>query len=880
MPRVGQRQGCESTATIDRRAIQLKKPPKPQPDDPHAPLVSADKPHEYRELGIDRREAACAMTCIQQPVVRKMSTKKDLAVPKSKAELLARYPDPSWRERYLELSDVRDFFRGCILNRGYTIPDSLNNAIHLNEEGSKVRQQLITKHSIPPKEATVLCFLTLAHVEPLIDLDRTHPVELRKSLDEQIRTRKVLLPHAYGRLLYDKGAELFKHETPRLTFEETLKLLEDTPVGFAQLGRWTVGPFGVVEAVQARWIPPRRRIPLYHCSNLGCHNVHFTELQTNFSAAINQFGDEVDRVLRTISERPSDWGQFEAELTKEGKRFHDDRSKLSLHWLLGDCLSSRELAEVVRYLADQAAGKSDFRDRLRPLGIGGRSTDITESRSHAELMQLALVADDDELALSIDELVTVGRIAIPSGEVRRPVLNFGFGSGAFDLRAEIGSHGVRFVSGREDLAPLRLKRLIRSLYPTDGTVDTLEFEWQLRGADASSLDGKLEQFMREQTPREVVRRLVLNSRVNVLTACHQLGINHTDIHDDDQLVDGTLWKLGYAPGSEEDFNRRFWRFHGDMKRIGQTAGVSAVVDEDEIRAMATNFFVELEGVLDDSLAFVTWLLLRDHISQKEPFTYNLERDRSKAFELLNEVSIHRGEASPTRYSAKNELFALCRGFDLLADRIEELASGASASLRPVDDLPLSEHGSDLRAYPFRHYELACDLTDASRRGLVSALRETSLGLSQADVPKVRNSWQHYRRSRVPLEPLVRCLDRVASVIGLLEASGLCRIAYSHAGLSFDAWGRGLFHFVDPRGREISITAPTGLDTSALPSPIVPQYLITSAMLDDSGVFVRCGSEQESEFSRQWVDFPARRLAGKAEDAAPESLAHVDPEELV
>jgi hypothetical protein len=797
-----------------------------------------------------------------------MASSQKSETPRTKAELLSVYADPTWRSRYLEVSDLRDFLRGCILSKGYTIPDSMNNAIHLSEAGSRIQQTLHTKHSVPVKEARVLCFLHLAHVDPLVDLERTDPEPLRESINEQIIARKILFPHSYGRLLYDKCADLHQHETPRLSFEETIQLLDGTPIGFSQLGDWTTGPFGLVKSEQARWIQPRRRIPLYHCSSIACSLVHSTELETNHSAAINQFSDQFDRTIRAISERPSEWRQFEAELVKADKHLNNDRSQMGTHWLLGDSLSAEELQTLVTYLLDEEDGKGDFRARIASIGLSGRSTDIVKDLSAADLLQLVMLARDETLVSSIDRLVRAGKIGVPGEEIRRPVLNAGQGTGRFALLPELSAQGVRFLGGFEDLAPLRLKRLIRKLYPTRDEGDVIEFDWQLRGTDATTAAGKLEQFIRSNTPEQVVKRLVLATRANVITSCVELAIDIDDYENDDLFVRKVLWKLGYPPRSAEDFNGNFWRFHEEMSKLSQTAGISAVVDESAVRSLATNYFVELEGVLDDALAFIVWLLLLEHMSETEPFTYHVDRDRTSAFDLLNSISASRvNEQECIQFSDRNELYPLCRGFAILADHLESLGIDPSARRRPEAELPVGAHGSDLKTYPFLHYDLVLDLTESSRRNIIDLLRETSRRLTSEDVPSVRNSWQHYRRSTVPLEPLVSCLQTVSSVVSSLEAAGMCRIMYSHTGVSFDGWGRGFFRFEDCRGREISIATPTTLDIGALPGPTTPQYLVTRALLSDSGDFVRCRREEASEFSKEWAGFPIRRHESKAEDPA-------------
>lgn len=811
-----------------------------------------------------------------------MASAQKAETPRSKADLLTTYADPTWRARYLELSDLRDFLRGCILNKGYTIPDIMNNAIHLSDAGSRLSQTLHTKHSVPLKEAKVLCFLHLAHIDPFVDLERTDPQPLRDSINEQILARKILFPHAYGRLLYDKCATLHQHETPRLSFEETIQLLDGTPIGFAQLGQWTVGPFGLVQGSQARWIPPRRRIPLYHCSSVGCTQIHLTELATNHSAAINTYTDQFERTIRAISERPSEWGQFETELVKADKHLNNDRSLAGAHWLLGDSFSAVELRTLVTYLLDEADEKGDLRSRLATLGLSGRSSGIVEDRSDADLLQLALLARDETLVTSLDRLVDSGAIKIPGEEIRRPVLNAGYGTGRFGLLPELSQHGVRFVGGYEDLAPLRLKRLIRKLYPTKEDGDEIEFDWQLRGTDAATAAGKLEQFIRSNNPEQVVRRLVLATRANVIASCVELSIDLEDYQTDDWLVRRVLWKLGYPVRSSEDFNCQFWQFHQEMARLSQTAGISAVVDESAVRSLAGNFFVALEGVLDDALAFTVWLFLLDHMSDTEPFTYHVDRDRMAAFDLLNSISTGRGtDKESVQFSDRNELYPLCRGFAILADHLEEIAKNPQQRRRPNEELPVGVHGSDLKTYPFLHYDLILDLTESSRESIVALLREASRKLIADDVANVRNSWQHYRRATVPLEPLVRCLQTVSAVVSSLEAAGLCRIMYSHTGVSFDGWGRGFFKFEDRRGREISIATPTTLDVTALPGLRSPQYLVTAALLSDSGDFVRCQREEASEFSREWAGFPTRRHESKAEDSlgsdSPESTASSEGE---
>lgn len=795
-----------------------------------------------------------------------MSANEKSIKPRTKDDLLRIYADTTWQERYLEISDVRDFLRACILSETYTIPDSLNNAINLTDAGSRFQQILTAKHSVPAKEARVLTFLTLAYIDPFVDVNATDPSLLRASLTEQMLEKRIFFPHAYGRLLYDRGADLFKHEIPRLTHEETLKLLDDTPLGYSQIGKWTTGPLGMVESMQKRWIPPRRRIPLYHCPSLGCTQVHLTELETNHAAKVNQFGFQLSKALTSISESPSEWAKYEAELVRPDKRQYDDKSRAATHWLIGDCLSEVELRGLLTFLVDESPIKKQIRSHLEPLGLRGSSTEIGHGHCPAGLMQLVMIADDSSLVQGIDTLVRRKQLIIHGEEVRRPVVNRGYGYGHYDLQPEIGAHGVRFVGGYEDLAPLRLKRLILKLYPSLAPADIIEFDWQLRGTDEASASGKLEQFLRNHTPDEVVQRLCLASRANLITSSTDLELDPDDYVKDDIQVTQILWKLGYRLKTTEDLNSDYWQYHNDMVRLAQTANVSAVVDESAVRSLATNLFVALEGVLDDALAFTTWLLLMDHLAEIEPFTYHADHDRIEAFKLLDQIACDRNTPTESvHFSDRNELYALCRGFAILADHLTGLQKHTEDYLRPPEGLPVSKYGSDLKTYPFAHSHLTLDLTSDSHETIIALLKETSRLMLSADVPSVRNSWQHYRRSAVPLAPLIDCLQIINTAVTALENAGLSRIKFSHTGLSYDAWGRGFNKYEDSRGREITIATPTSLAVEAMPRPTESQYLVTSAALSDSGDFVRCRSLESSEFSKLWTGFPVRKHEGKSDD---------------
>jgi len=88
-------------------------------------------------------------------------------------ELLEQYSDPGWRQAYVRASSLVDLLENCVLRKGYKIPDLMISPLAFTPAGIELRDHLITKQQVPPKEAKMLCFLALAHREPLIDFAST-----------------------------------------------------------------------------------------------------------------------------------------------------------------------------------------------------------------------------------------------------------------------------------------------------------------------------------------------------------------------------------------------------------------------------------------------------------------------------------------------------------------------------------------------------------------------------------------------------------------------------------------------------------------------------------------------------------------------------------
>lgn len=783
----------------------------------------------------------------------------------TKDELLATYGDDLWRQRFQRVWGIVNFLSSSILAPDYHIPDDMNNAIALTKFGTRIRDELITKHQVPAKEARMICFLEIGHAELLVDIEGTDIEALERSLEKQIKTKRLLFPFIFGRELYDRAADLFEDERPSLSYEETIKLLDGTPVGVFQAGNILIGPYGLIQSAHSRWVPPTRRIPLYHCSELTCDIVHRAILVSDRSAAINQHMSKIDTLLEAEHVTGSAWAAFFTAITGLDRESFDDRSMVTLPYLLGDALSLTEFQKLVVGLMNETGGT--FRAAVDPLGIRGDAESAVDPMTRAQLLQLSLLASDREITTTLDELVARNEVAIPAGEVRMPVTNQDRHSGRFGLQAQLGRYGSRFHALGTSMGPLRLRRLVDKLYILDNDSDVSELEWQLRGVDAPTLTARLEEFVRSSTPEEVLRRLVLARRTNMITACTELGVNEHRTFDDDDLVNALLWKLGFGIDANEDRSRGFWQSHERMKQVATTAGVSALVDHEAVRALASNYFVLLEEVLDDSLAFVTWALTTDHLATPKPYAYQPDSDRLEAFRKLNEFEEARDSGPESiRYSDKNSLYELCRGFGSLTAYLSVLETESDKYRRSPIDYPRFVELTDLKQFPFHHSVPFLDLLPESRTRIVETLDEVTRMLVAADVNGVRNDQLHFRRSTADLGRLSACLAAVEASVASLEREGLTRLLFRPVREQGDRWGRKIFILADPRGREIAFARPSSFDWLRLPGLKASQYLMTAASFGEPNEILRFRRTFTSEYATMWTGYPKLRQPGPRSDS--------------
>lgn len=775
--------------------------------------------------------------------------------------------------------DLMDILADCIIERKYAIHDEMNAAIVLSEAGAAMKDRLIRKEKVSPKEAHLMCALTLGHRELFVDIEQSDLEGLAAVISEQIVAEELHFPMRYGREFYDAFADLFDEGKDVLTMEETMRMLDRVSLGVYQYGVFILGPFGIRVGETARNLRFSKRMPGYHCSQQVCRAVHPVRLVTSDEAPINQQRDKLRAILEADSDQESDWWGLADEIRGLTAAIYSDQMSSSLATALGDCLSDLELRAVAARLLDATGGK--LRTTVQPFLTVRKAADAVANLSRPQLLQIILLAEEDAIGSAIDFLIRDRTIDIPRGEIRRPVVNQGTRSGAFGLAPELGALGTRFNGSDPGFAFLREKRLLNKLYVRTNETDTEELDWQLRGFEAEDLDERLEDFLLSTDPRAALRRMILARKTNMVTACHEVGIDAATELEDDSLVETVLWKLGYEVHYVEDPHAYFWDLHQRITALTSSSRISGIGDSETFRGVANTYFTQLEGLLADSLAFASWALMYDHTTALHPFSYDDASDRTLGLSLLQDaIDDKLGDDYVDYVLDRTELDALFKGFSRLADALEGFEAERSEYDRPESELPDYQGKTSLKTFLFRSRVPFLNLTAGSRKRLLDGLRRISRTAAGAYVSQVRNDYSHYRRTSPDVEKMARALQALQVCVQELESLGLTRVLCWPTDVTADSWGRSRHTFRGPRSVEHLFARPSNYDWMGLPSLGEPQYLMLSGNFAEPNEVLRFTPRFDSEFSRMWANYPRpRKATGDAASNPTDKASTLDQVEV-
>ncbi|PKQ32216.1 MAG: hypothetical protein CVT62_04110 [Actinobacteria bacterium HGW-Actinobacteria-2] len=761
-------------------------------------------------------------------------------------DLAAQYTDEDWRARYLQLVDIVTLLRHSIIGSSFKIPDRMNSAFTLTEYGSQIQKDLTTKHDVPAKEARMMCLLEIAHDEPMVNLERTHFDVLTDEISASIVKGAMRYPFIYGGYLYRRAAEIFPDRRSRLNSKETAELLEGMPCGVFQVGDLVVGPRGVLRSQANRWVPPTVKVPLQHCGDLTCRRPHWTSLSTDYDAPINQHLPKITKVLTDNLVARGAWTDFTGLLAEEASRPFDDLAMVGIPVSLGDCLTDEELALVASQLSIEVP-------------------ELDSAELRANLLQEIWTKTDDDIARSVDFLITAGSISLAPHEVRRPPL-VDVAVGSFELRVEIGRHGVRLRPDDPEVPLLRLRRLITHLYDFDNDSDLSELRWQLRTIDGTDVHEMLEEYLRVTSPSDAIGALVLSRRQNVQQAMTELGIESgvslgelAPASDDVLVVEKLMWKLGFPQSPQASLAAEFWQRQKEARQAVRDANGSAILDLPRLREVLRELFISLEGLLGDTVDFAWWVLATDHLAAARPFTYTPSQGEPAWAALASHANAISAPDKP-RFGdrAKRTLYPLGQSFSVLGSLLKSFEDDPKGYLRPTTSIPKWAYQTELKEFPLRHTVPYLDLTELARRSIAAGLAEVSKLLKDGNVHGVRNQVSHFQRSNSNMDDVLKAIQAASSSVEILDTLGFIRAEYRASRTERDAWGRYVIYMRSAAGDEVTFTRPSKVGLVGLPNLHTPQYLVRSAVFSSPREVLRFRVGADSAFSEMWAGFPLPR----------------------
>ncbi len=776
-------------------------------------------------------------------------------------EVIEALPRQEQRAKFVRFVDLMRLLGDCIIADDYSIPDATNVAIHLSPTGEALRNKVATakeKDRVPAKEAKLLCALAIGQRQLFVDIEATDLDGLARSISDQILAGRIRFPMSLGRDSYDKYAQQFDEGQPLLTYAETQRFLDETPVGVQQYGRYVTGPFGLQESSSTRQVHSGRRIEAFHCSDQMCDLVHRTHLATSENAAVNSKREQFNAALDDEPKDKIDWFGAADEIRDLPAALFNDSHVGVVATLVGDGLDLDELRALVAHMFDQTAGR--LRDQVKSFLTVNRAEDAVSGLDRASLMQIVLMAKESSLHDALDALVEAGSIKIPEGEVRRPVVNINRRSGAFGLLPELGQSGIRFASADDGFATLRLRHELSSLFDLDDSTASGELTWQLRHIDGESLEEQLDTFFRVTSPAEAIERLVLTSREKVDALAKSLNIKQGLNQPDSEIVQRFMWKLGYPLRDGGDPRAEFWRLHQRLAGLTKASHSSSARDSEEFLGVASKFFRELERYLSEALAFAAWALLHDHASDPNPYEFGLQADNARGMELVQEAADAIGDEvkSFDYLSDKLDLYTMIRGFEFLSKALKSRTEDPTAFARDEKDIPAFARGSQLKRFPFTSRIPFLNLTERSQTKLVDQLRDISRSLLRGKVNDIRNEHQHYRRTASGVDQIDAALREIEISVRALESLGFGLVEYRVEDTVNDRWGRSEYYFQAPRGARHVVTRPSHYDWLGLPALDRPQYIVQGAVFAEPNEVLRFQRRLDSPYAIMWDNYPDRR----------------------
>lgn len=762
------------------------------------------------------------------------------------------------RDRVEAAYNLRVFAANAVYPIGYNVPPAIVEAIAPTRVGHSYLQLLQrSKPEIPPETALYALFGHFFHHDFLIDLDRSDLDAVRNVLNDEMMAGRIKYPYRFGRTIYDRFNNSVRHDrTDFLEHEEVAQLLSDTPHGVYQVGTLLSGPLGFLTSQEARFLPPNLLLPLWHCSDTGCSQLHYVTLRPPPIPLTRAYG-ELETILVREDGPESEWEGSVMRLHRHN-RWPRGRPYFDLPALIGDSVFGDERTALVE--AALAGSEGPFLRAVlgtpprKRRTAEGTARQVAERLGEADQLQLLLLLSDQQLIHLLDRAAWSTGLTLPPQEVRTPKLSPPR-LRSLDASAELSVFGVRAAR------PVPLASFVSSIwdsYEKRGVLD--ELGWRLTRRVGQPDRSTLADYLRQHDPAEAVRELILSSMPITLLMAEKLELELRQEDSVDALIERFLWKAGFNPSRYDgEYSRLRARLIQFNEVLLKTGIVRDEGDREAIRSVGVNLFVSVEHFLEQLIAFNTWLLASDHFGGTH-FRYEPTQAVALVGSVLgSDVAVGDFRVAWNR-DGGNTLGVLMQYLSRLSEWMSRLPDADRSQIaRPEREFP--HYAADPeRPFPFRHTALWADSNTSELRRFVEGFNSISIQLARSNLAGIRNGLDHQRDAAgfPSVDEMLASVARMRDAFDLADVGRYIPKIYWMTRVTTDRYGRVEYQLEDYMGRSLTLHGPTLVRGNYVPQREAPVIVAPGNLLGQPNAELGFAPSAESPYSDYWKGYPRRR----------------------
>ncbi|MDV6168587.1 hypothetical protein R1T16_09140 [Flavobacterium sp. DG1-102-2] len=756
--------------------------------------------------------------------------------------------DTAYISRLNELYNISHALRHCIILDD-NFADNINFQLNLTPTGNKLFNYL--KKENPAVNNCVIylaIFFDFYYDKLYFDIEKFDIENLYLLIENWISQNKIKYPWIYGKELYDKYFDEFNNQEEDLSFQDTVRLLENTSKGVFQIENLIIGPLGITKSTTNRRIMPTNEIHLWHCPDPSCPSFHKATLNNSDDSKILGILDDID-----IYNDDKELFNITPVITRYKGEYYDPYSLEGLYELIVNAFGAEEHRSIVSRLLK----KESIRDLLPSKFKKGSAEEICRTLSKDECLNVLLICDNKTLFRHIEDLIFEGDIIIPNTEVRSSYIFHEYGH--YDTYLQCNKLGIRVNSNANNIANLKLKKLLKDIYNDSPLRENLN--WSLRRFDQSlSLDQKLDMYIYEDDPLKIINEIILNGPTQLERASKLLLGKfeaHNNVEEEKRLVEKIAWKLGYEINLYPNFLAIFWKNLSAFKNDVLLSNIYNESDKARIRSSAVNLFVSMEEILQQSLSFVTWALLSDHYIDTK-FKYIYEDARQFMVNELDNYEYTNNEFLKLDLSGKNTLYPLIHGFSALLKKCDSIISDSTKYKRPKKEFPSFYQEDPLKIFPFEHKKFILDISPSNYSKLKEILSLVPTESGKGKIMDIRNKLQHQREDFPLQDEILTAITSIEKCFSILENEGIYPDVYLFKKFHNDEYNRKKIFVYNYKGNEIQFFSSSELRGSHLPSLYKPLVCIKSIMLGYTNHPVTFSYLEKSNYQSYWKNYPRKK----------------------